>query len=464
MFDWKRKERVVKMQLFLANALVGLVCCIVHAQATPEQLIGRSVSEPANPRYEKVSAAMARFLSGDVSGARSHLTLAKRSNPELPPVGVMLSKLYFMVNQSASARAELEKVVVEDANDPEAYLVFADVAWQEGRYTEAETLYSRGFALCNELQGNDFRKANLLESVHAGLNSVAAAREQWDVAESQAREWLKINASSALAQSQLGRALFHQQQYQSAFDAFKEAHKLNSQSPRPEINMALLYEELVVKGDKSKRASALAAMKQAAESDPQGFVTRLSVARWALEACEIDMAESNAKAAADLNNESLDARLILGLIARHRKDYELAENAFREIHIQAPANFEVVKQLSLALVEQIDEKKQQLALDYAELSFRANPDLKQLGAREAAVTLAWVLYKLGRAPDALATVRSALTAGNVGDESTYLAARILSETGQSNAASQILEPVLRGDRCFPTRADAEKLLSDLARK
>jgi len=454
----------VRSLSLLVLAIVSLPYGFVQAQATPEQLIGRSVSEPSNPRYEKVTAAMARFFSGDVSGARAQLNLAKKSNPELPPGGVMLSKLYFSVNQQASARAELERAVVEDSNDPEAFLLFADVAWQERRYTEAETLYSRGNALCGELKGNDFRKTNLLENAHAGLNSVAAAREQWDAAERHARDWLEVNASSAQAHSQLGRALFHRQQYQSALEEFKTAHKSNPQSPRPEINMALLYEELVAKGDASKRASALKAMKQAAEADPQSFVTRLSIARWALEACEIDMAETNAKAAAELDGESLDAKLILGLVARHRKDYESAESAFREIHNRAPANFEVVKQLSLSLIEQVDKKKQQLALDYAELSFRANKDLSQLAAREAAVTLAWVFYKLGRAPDALGTVRSAVSAGSLSDESTYLAAKILSETGQSNVAGQILEPILRSSRCFPTRDDAEKLLSELARK
>jgi hypothetical protein len=116
------------------------------------------------------------------------------------------------------------------------------------------------------------------------------------------------------------------------------------------------------------------------------------------------------------------------------------------------------------LIEQIDEEKQQLALDYAEVNFRVNQDQNQPAGREAAITLAWVFYKLGRGSDALGTVRSALNAGSVSDESVYLAAKILSETGQPNIAAQILEPVLRGSRCFPTRSDADKLLAELARK
>lgn len=434
------------------------------AQITAAQLIGRSVADPDDARYQDINQAITQFFQGDTEAARQALEAARRSSPELSPAGVMLAQLFFATNQIPNTRVELEKVVTSSANDPEAYLLFGDLALRESRLTEADTLYSRGYDLTENLKNNDFRRRNLQIAAHAGRTAVANMRRQWAVTEFYAREWLKLEPKSAQAQAQLGRALFFREQFQSAYAAFKVAHEESQSMPRAEVNMALLYEELVAQGDRSKRANAKNAMLRAVEMDPEGIATRLAAARWALQTCELEIAEENATAALAINENSIDALMLLGIVARHRKSFEEAEKAFRTVHSRAPTNFEVIRQLALSLLDQQLPAKKQLALDYAELNFRANPNNAQPAGREASVTLAWVLFQMGRASDALATAQSAANAGSLSDESTYFVAKILGAGTQVRLAATLLKPIVEQGRCFPGHEDAKNLLAKLSQK
>ena len=225
--------------------------------------------------------------------------------------------------------------------------------------------------------------------------------------------------------------------------------------------MALLYEELVAQGSPEKRESALKAMQLAIQRDGKSLMTLLAVARWALAACQLDMAEEQAQAALQLDGQSIDALLLVGLVARHREDLATAQEVFELAHLRSPANFDVLVQLALVLIEQTDAEKQQLALDYAELNFRSNTDQSLLAGREAAVTLAWVLHRLGRKSDAVATVQAALNAGAVQEEIAYIAARVLSENGLVDQSLTVLSPAMATGSCFPNHQRAQQLLKEL---
>lgn len=431
------------------------------AQLTPARLIGRAVAQPDDPKYEDVAGAITLFLDADFEGARKLLHDVAKKQPELGPPDVLFAHLLIAAGSAANARAALEQAVIEDPADPEAYLLFGELALRESRVTDAELLLKRAGELCPKYTGNALRKKNVQVAALAGLVSVAEARQKWDEAERLAKAWLAADAGSIPGRISLGRAQFHQKNYKEAYATFQEAHKLDPAAPRPEINMALLYEELAQRGDVSKRESARKAMEAAVEKDPGGLVTRLSVARWALEACQLDVAQANVQAAQKIDPKSLEVKLLAGLVARHKKDYAAAEAAFLAAHLQAPANLMAANQLALVLVEQAAKDKQQLAVSYAELCAQANPDRSLPGGREAAVTLAWVLFRAGRQAEGLRLMQSAVNAGPLSDESAYCAARVLSESGAAEAAVRLLGPAVAKGRCYPYRAEAEALLDKL---
>ena len=91
-------------------------------------------------------------------------------------------------------------------------------------------------------------------------------------------------------------------------------------------------------------------------------------------------------------------------------------------------------------------------------------DRNQMTGREALVTSGWVLYKLGRLPEAAQKVELALSSGGVGPEAAYFSAVILNERGRQEVAKTLLERTLEGSkRLFPNREKAQTLLAELSR-
>ncbi len=122
-----------KFILILAAASVWLFGSRpAEAQITVESVIGTAVSNSNDPQYQDVTDALTRFQNGDVDGARDLLERARQKNPKLAPSEVMLARLLVAAGQLALGRAELERAVVAYPNDPEAYLLFAELALREG--------------------------------------------------------------------------------------------------------------------------------------------------------------------------------------------------------------------------------------------------------------------------------------------------------------------------------------------
>ena len=335
--------------LTLCWALLPSIAC---AQVTADLLIGRYVEDAADPKYRPVAEAIADFQGGDAESAAAKLAEAAGANPELPPGPTMAASLYFAAGNRAAARAALERATQEAPGDPEAYLVMADLALGEGRLTEAELLYRQGGALCASYDRNELRRRLMQAGSLSGLCAASAARDRWAEVEKAAAAWLADSPQSLQAKTWLGRSQFHRQQYQQAYATFQEIYKADPQAPRPEISMGLLYEELVARGDEAKRESARNAMLLAAEQDPDTLLTRLAVARWALNACLIDVATENAEAAVKLDGQSFDALMLAGEAAWHSGALDAAESRFRAALMRSPASFPAAAGLSLVLAGQ----------------------------------------------------------------------------------------------------------------
>ena len=221
--------------------------------------------------------------------------------------------------------------------------------------------------------------------------------------------------------------------------------------------MALLYERA------GKRANAKKLMELAVRRTPDNLKTRLTAAQWAAEAGLVSMAKSNAEAALELDDSSLQAKLLVGLVARYAADYAAAAAVFQTAHVQAPSDFGAMNNLALSLIELPDEDQRQRALDYAKLNTRAYADTKQPRGREAAVTYAWILFRLGHQAEASRTMQAALRAGSVRGEAYYYAAQLFHDLGRPGIARRILQSSLNNKSAFPGREKAEQLHQRLMR-
>lgn len=423
-------------------------------------------------KYPEVREAATKFSQRDFKGAEETLSAAKSAHPELPPAGVMLGKWYGQIKNSLAARTAYEMAARDEPNDPEPYVVFGENALRQRRFTDAALLFEKAVEVCNNYQADATRKRLMALRANAGVAAVAAARERWGIAEASLRKALALDEDNVTLLARLGRVHFKQgmtkeqnspEQKKLFNDAYKLFQDIYTKAPdktgRAEINMANLYQEV------GKEENAHQLVKLAIERDPGHLNTQLAAAQWALATGRADLLKECAEAAQRIDSEKLQTQVLVGFLSRLEGDYPAAEAAFEKALAKSPNSALALNQMAIALIEQLDdEEKQRKAAQYADMCNRIYNDRSQMTGREALVTSAWVLYRLGRVPEAAQKVEQALSAGGVGPEAAYFSAVILNERGRKEVAKALLERTLKDNkRLFPNRAKAATLLEELSK-
>lgn len=432
----------------LAIASIGLLAGVAQAQLTTQALIGDSVSDAGGSRYSDIDEAIKRFSNRDELGSRTFLETAVRKNPKLPPVDLMLAKMYFMTGNASAGVAYLEKTVMENPNDPEPFLILADDAFRSGQTIQAEALYERAMQLLDSFDGNAKRTRSLSIRARNGRSAVAERRKEWQTAIDDLYALLKLDPDNATAHYRLGRALFMQKKAREGYDEFKKASELEEDLPAPYVSAALMYEQL------GARADAQKAFERAVQADRSNVKTLTAYAGWLLKTGNIDKAEQVLADARRIEPENLDVLVLSGVTARMAKKMKPAEDYFVSALRLSPSNTGVVNQLALLLIDQPDEEKRRRALEFAKINAMLQPN-----SSEANVTMAWVQYQLGNNRDAEAALRKGLQAGNLNSDSSYLIAKMLVDQNKTDVAKRFLENALNdtGGGVFVLREDAEAL-------
>jgi tetratricopeptide (TPR) repeat protein len=433
----------------------------LSAQVTVQHLVGGDVSEVGS-EGRQIGDAIARFNQRDYDGASELLQAAVKANAQLPPANVLMARLYIAANSLDAARNALQKASIETPNDPEAFVALGEMAFSENRLVEAEPLLAKGLKLCDSYKANARREQLLRIRALAGTAAVQERQEKWAGAEQNLTKWIEIDPNNARARTRLGRTQFEQEKYREAYATFTQLYEKNDSVPRPEVNMALLYEQASRQpGKEQLRENAEKLMNLAVERMPEHLETRLAAAQWGLEAGRMDFAKTNAQAALQIDPDSLPAKIAVGVVARHEGDGDRAEELFTSAHLQSPGNFAAMNHLALTLIERPEAEHRRRALEFAQVNARVYADLRQAMGREAAVTLAWILFSMGREADAMRNLSAAVRAGSVTPESSYYAARILVARGGREPALDLLERLLQQRRAFLHRADAQQLLNKI---
>src|SRR5690606_3387115 len=91
----------LRMAFVAAITAAGLVAGgnAVSQTITPEILIGDAVGNAGDPKYADVEKAISLYGNGDSMSARALLESARRKDEKLPPVDMMMAKLYLLSNQ-----------------------------------------------------------------------------------------------------------------------------------------------------------------------------------------------------------------------------------------------------------------------------------------------------------------------------------------------------------------------------
>jgi len=427
------------------------------AQIDRAALIGRIVEKPSGARYAPLDDAIKSFERGDMTAVRQRLSALLKQAPELPPADTTMAQMHFGAGQIEEGEAAIERAIAAAPSDPEAYLLAGELALARRQLPGASALLLQAAELATRYRNNRLRLRVLQENIEAGLAAVAAMRNNWAEASRRAEAALKHNPQSSRALTTLGRAQFKLGDARAAYASFKKAGKTDA-TVQPEISMALLYEELVAAGDATKRKLAQQAIELAIKNDPQTLSTQLIAARWALNACQFELAATSAAAAVKLAPASPDAQLLAGLVALAKQDYTAAVRGLEATHLQAPLNADAATHLAIALSYSRQPVELNRALQFAQLATRLEEDRSQPAGREAAVTLAWALHRNGRGQQAATVVQQALSAGDVDGDHAYRAAVVLIKAGDTKTAYRLLQAATSASGCFSHRNDAQSLL------
>ena len=437
-------------------APLGLFATATNAQLTTDQLVGNAVSGNTS-RYTNIAEAIKRFSNRDILAARQFLERALEKDPKLPPVDLLLAKMYILSNQTAAGRAALERTVRGTPDDPETYLILADQLYSQGRLIEAQALYDKAIGLTDGFTGNEKRKRNFLIRARAGRAAVSAIRRDWSAAEKDLRVWVSEDPETANAHHRLGRALFLSGQTESGLEELRKAYELEDSLPNPYVTAALLFAQM---GEPDKAAKTFQIAVDQNEQDAQ---TLISYAQWLIQSQNTDEAEKVLKKAKNVSPESLDVLMLSGVAAKMAGKRLPAEENFKAALAQSPSNRSVLNQLALLLAEQAltDENKGRRALEFAQMNARLYPDNS-----ESNITLAWILYLLRKNPadtqQANQALQKGLRLGNLNADSRYLVAKLLANQSRNTDAKRLLQEALDSKSgIFVHRKDAQTLYDSL---
>ena len=291
-----------RQQRFIDTATQTVVNMFSYTQDTIDQSVGRLVDGTSGPLRGMLSA------NNNVENIKA-IFRHTNSSSDAPP-HALFAKLAFLANNGPLIRPALEKAIAEDPEHPEVFILFGNLALAESRATDAAVHFEKARALAAGKrwagdQRNRFDRLSL-----QGDAVVAESRGDWKAARTALSGWLKHEPSSAVAHQRLGKALFHLEERDAAYEELEQAAKADAALEPAAITMAWLFSRA---GNLEKAEEWI---NYAGKTAPESLAVQKGSAAWLMEQGRADEAQRHADAAAKLDPGSTEIKRLLGLGAR----------------------------------------------------------------------------------------------------------------------------------------------------
>ncbi len=300
---------------------------------------------------KELEGALAKIRERKIDEALAMIQEEAGKHPEWAPPRLILARLLFGTDQAALGRRALEQAAAEAPDYADIYLTFGSLALGESRISDARLNFENVFKLVETGHWNDSQKRAFRREAHAGLVSVAEAREDWNGALAQLGQWLALEPKNGQARQRKGRALF---QLGKSDEAFKELTQAVKDTPTLDpagVSMAWLYNQ------KANVAKASEWFDFAIKAEPQNPRARIAYATWLLDRGRAADARSSVDLALRLAPDSTDGRRLQALVAWHLGELKNAVKILEPMHRELPADLSLTNLLALALVDQDDLTK-----------------------------------------------------------------------------------------------------------
>ncbi|HKD36804.1 MAG TPA: tetratricopeptide repeat protein, partial [Pirellulales bacterium] len=372
-------------------------------------------------------------------------------HPGLAPPRVMLANLYISNRQKTSGLQQLELAVVESPADPEAHLIFGDIAIFEGRPSDAEAQYKTGAALLTNYNADAQRKEKLTSQCELGLANVEKLRGRWDAVQKQLNHLIAAQPQNATAHQRMAEAFIAIDKPDEALKQFQAAVKADPKLRPAPLLMAEVYRQI------GKSSEVLKWLLRASQDAPGDVRTRLAMGDWWLGAGDYQKAATEFAAAEKIAPNSLDVRISLGMAARYQRDFTKARRYLDAALEQSPGNFAASNQLALVIADQADKpdpSKLLPALEIAQSNLKSAPN-----SAEAESTLGWVLYRMGNLDEAERHLRAVMSSGSVSRDTAFYIAKLKSDRGQRSEALTLLRRAIESKGPFAHADEAARWLA-----
>jgi tetratricopeptide (TPR) repeat protein len=413
---------------------------------TKSESKGRIIADKV-PEYKE---AFQKLRHGDVSACLKQLEVAAAKYPDLPPAMVMLGLQLIQDNKVPAARNVLERQAIERPDHPEVYRAFGELAFLEGRVTDAQVEFEKAAALAANDKWPAKQRQTWLMNAYLGTAAVSENRKDWKLARAALNLVLQMDQTDAFVRSRLGKAWFFLDKPDEAYSHIKRAAEEEKLLDPPEVTMGLFWS---VKGDSAKAEQWF---KDALKDKPKDARCYIGYGSVLLLQAKFEEARRIAEEGLKLNPASAELRFEAALAARALHDFQAAEKYLTELTAQSPSAAKYTNQLALVLAETSEEAKQQRALELATVNSRLLPN-----DPDAVATLGVVQYRLGRIEDAERSMQSLVNAGKVTADAAYYYALLLSEKGKKEEARKLAQSALGLNGIFLRRTDCQELQKKL---
>jgi tetratricopeptide (TPR) repeat protein len=406
--------------------------------ASPPPAVERS-AEPTSSKTawlakafqnDDVIEGVEAFRKGDIANAEKLLVEASQKFQDLPAPKIMLGQLYLEAGAAQQAIATLDRVVIEEPDNFQSYLLLGDLALRSARLTDA-------WLHVKELDRIQSAKPTMpvdLQVAFASLKGqVAAERGEWEAAEDSFLEWAKLVPGDFTPIWYRGLVRLNQGEYSEAKSLFIEAKKKGNNLPQPELFIA---EYLTTKSPSSTACEEW--YRAGIKADDTSVRNWSSYMRWLILNERLTDAEKLAGRLPLSFQDDRDAKLVTSIIARCMGKNEEAEGILSSLHQKSPEDLEVSDQLALVLVESGDEGKRARAQQISETNLRRYPN-----SETTIATAAWIQFKLGSVDIANRLFSELASKASVSPQTGYYIAQVLKSLGKNDESQRILATIAK---------------------
>jgi tetratricopeptide (TPR) repeat protein len=459
----------------LSRTVFALLTAPLLAMAAFAQAPATTPAKPDEPKKTEstkpvavspdVEKALELFKQDKAGEALELLKKSAKANPTQLLPKVQLAQWFLQAQKGQNARILTEQAIAEEPRHPEGYIWNGNIAFNEGRITEAMLNLSMALLLSEDKRWDTDTKKRYQKEIRYGLVSCYETRGDMPGSKEQLIGLLNDDTKNAGLRQRLAATLFRMDSVEEARKELIQAYTDDATVDPPELKLAQFWQAKAnSEGDAKKAAECREKAEDWYKKTTSTYAKNAKGYReysmWLLEAYKTEAAGLYIEQALKLEPTSTENLAAKSLYLLYKKDFAGAETLLEAMYKESPNNLFAIGNLCIALAESNDEKKKKRSVELGQAlttQFAKSPVAYSI--------FGWALYKSGRTDDAEKALNTSATAGQLSYDTAYFFAKLAFDKAKYPEAMNFLKPALEAQHgSFVYREDAKLLIAEVVKK